>query len=400
MKKIDKALIYACVPFAVALIVFIGFSVIGHITKNADEKNPTATTAVSPINQTDESTSKNTSGKSSVSLVAVGDNLIHNTLITSGKQEDGSRGYDSFYSNIKKYIEAPDIAVINQETMLGGNSFEYSGYPCFNTPWEVGEAAIDAGFDIFTCANNHSMDVGFAGIQKGIEFFNNHKQIVYTGINSSEEEYNTVKYYEKNNIIFALLNYTYGTNGIPLPEDKPWAVDLMDKEKIKKDLTEARKNADVVIVFPHWGTENSHKVSSYQEEYAKLFSDYGVDIVIGTHPHVLQPVEWIKNEKSGKQMLVYYSLGNFISHQTSLNQLCGGMAEISIEKNDGEIKIKTAKLIPVVCHYKSTSSGYEFSVYRLSDYTDDLAKSHSRSGATVKYFTELSKGIIDEPFLG
>ena len=196
-----------------------------------------------------------------------------------------------------------------------------------------------------------------------------------------------------------LLHHTYGTNGIDLPKDKPWLVNLMDKDKIRKDITEARKHADVVMVFPHWGTENSHKVSDYQKEYTKLFSDLGVDIVIGSHPHVLQPVAWVTNEKSGKKMLVYYSLGNFISHQINLPQLCGGMAEVTIEKDNGKINISSAKLAPVVCHYSRGGNGFVFSVYKLSDYTDELAATQAQKGATVKYFTDLSKKVIPAEFL-
>lgn len=236
-------------------------------------------------------------------------------------------------------------------------------------------------------------------MEKELEYFGKHKEAVHLGTNASQADYDKITYYEKNNITFALLNYTYGTNGIDLPKDKPWLVNMMDKDKIRKDVTEARKHADVVMVFPHWGTENSHKVSDYQKEYTKLFSDLGVDIVIGSHPHVLQPVGWVTNEKSGKKMLVYYSLGNFISHQINLPQLCGGMAEVTIEKDNGKITISSAKLAPVVCHYSRGGNGFVFSVYKLSDYTDELTATQAQKGATVKYFTDLSKKVIPAEFL-
>ena len=155
----------------------------------------------------------------------------------------------------------------------------------------------------------------------------------------------------------------------------------------------------MVIVFPHWGTENSTSVSDYQREYVKLFSDLGVDIVIGTHPHVLQSVEWVTNEATGKKMLVYYSLGNFISHQTSLNQLCGGMARITVEKRGEEISITSASLTPVVCWYSGSGSDYDFAVYKLSDYTSELASSHKQDGATPEYFTQYAEEIVPEEFL-
>ena len=394
MNENKKKLIGVIVPVVLAVLVVCGFAVSGHITKNLDGETPTAQseTTTAPSEETTNIISK-------VSLVAVGDNLIHNTLITAGEQEDGSLDYTSFYANIKNDISSADIAVINQETILGGSSFEYTGYPAFNSPWEIGTAAIDAGFDVFTCATNHSLDKGYSGIEQECKFFAEHPEVVHVGTNTSQDEYNSILYYEKNGIKFAILNYTYGTNGISLPEGREWCVNMMDKDKITKDVQAARENADVVIVFPHWGTENSTEVSDYQREYVSLFSELGVDIVIGTHPHVLQPVEWVTNETTGKRMLVYYSLGNFISHQTSLNQLCGGMAQIQIEKKGDEVSITSASLTPVVCWYKSTDGKYSFSVYKLSDYTEELGTSHAQSGATPEYFTKYAQEIIPEEFL-
>lgn len=387
-------------PIALALAVFIGLAVSGNITKNSDLESPTATTEVSVVNEEETTNGSTEVVNSKVTLIAVGDNLIHNTLITAGEQEDGSLDYTSLYANIKPDIEKADIAVIDQETILGGDSFEYTGYPLFNSPWEIGDAAIDAGFDIFNCATNHTMDMGWAGIEKELEYFSDKENVVALGINADEREYNTITYYEKNSITFALLNYTFGTNGISLPEDKPWCVNLLDEEKVTADIKEAREHADVVIVFPHWGTENSHEVSDYQREYTQLFSDLGVDIVIGCHPHVLQPVEWVTNETTGKKMIVYYSLGNFISHQIELDQLCGGMAQLTIEKHGDDIEISSAKLVPIVCHYnRGDNDKFEFDVYKLSDYTDDLAATHSQSGGTVEYYTDLVNDVIDEEFI-
>lgn len=394
MNENKKKLWGVLTPVIIAVLVVCGFAVSGHITKNLDGEMPTAAVSVS-----ETSTEPASSVISKVNIVAVGDNLIHNTCIAAGEQEDGTLDYSSFYKNIKNDISSADIAVINQETMLGGSAFEYKGYPSFNTPWEVGTAAIDAGFDIFTCATNHSLDVGFSGIEQECKFFESHPEVVHVGSNDTEEDYNTIVYYEKNGIKFAILNYTYGTNGIPLPEGKSWCVNMMDKDKITSDVNTARQNADVVVLFPHWGTENSTEVSEYQKEFVALFSDLGVDIVIGTHPHVLQSVEWVENEETGKKMLVYYSLGNFVSHQTSLKQLCGGMAKITVEKKDEEISITAAKLVPVVCWYKSSNGRYDFCVYKLSDYTDDLGSSHAQSGADYEYFESYAKDVVPEEFL-
>ena len=387
---------FIIIPALVAILVVIGFGISGRVTKNMDERQPTATTEVSVVN--DEEAQETTSAQNAkVEFIAVGDNLIHNTLIDAGVQDDGSLDYTSLYENMKPVIEAADIAMINQETMLTDIE-PYTGYPMFNSPYEIGEAAIDAGFDIFTCASNHSMDMGWDGISKEIEFFNAHKNVVQLGVNASAER--TIKYYEKNGITFSLLNYTYGTNGIPLPSDKPWCIDMMDEELITSDITEARANSDVVIVFPHWGTEYSHGVDDYQKQFTQLFLDLGVDIVIGCHPHVIEPVEWVEDEETGRKILVYYSLGNFISHQLEPNQLCGGMAQITIEKNNGKINITSAKFQPLITHYRRGDSGkFEFNVYKLSDYTDELASTQAQSGCTVDYYNELVSDVVSEEFL-
>ena len=151
--------IWTVVPVVLAVVVLIAFAVSGNITKKADEKSPTATTAVSVANEEESVTEKKNAENAKVTLLAVGDNLIHNTLIAAGEQEDGTLDYNSLYASIKPDIEKADISVIDQETVLGGSSFEYTGYPLFNSPQEIGDAAINAGFDIFNCATNHTMDM-------------------------------------------------------------------------------------------------------------------------------------------------------------------------------------------------------------------------------------------------
>ena len=378
--------------------MFIGFAISGHVAKNLDGADPNA--AVSEKENKKDS-EKSSSSSGSVTLVAVGDNLIHMTMIDSGRSESGAEDYSPFYANIKSYISDADIAVINQETILGGSECEYSGYPTYNTPWAVGDAAINAGFDIFTCATEHAMDMGFSGIEQECLFFDEHPEVVHTGTNDSEDDWKNGVYYEKNGMTIAILNYAFGMNGVSLPDGKQWCVNILNRDKVTADVKEAQGKADVVVVFPHWGTEYSTSVSSYQQEYVKLFSELGVDIVIGSHPHVLQPVEWVENSETGKKMLVYYSLGNFLSYQTSLDQLCGGMAEIKLEKTADGIEISSAKLIPTVCWYEEKNGDFSFTVYKLSDYTDALAKSHAQSelGPTPEYFSKLVKEIVSEEFL-
>ena len=193
MSKNKKFTPLIFIPIAVAVFVLIFLAVSGHLTKTEDIKKPTAETSISVVNdETTEPTSANTDGK--VTLCAVGDNLIHNTLIDAGKQEDGNYDYTCLYKNIAPVIQKYDMSVIDQETVLGGSEFEYTGYPVFNSPQEIGDAAIKAGFDIFNCANNHIMDKGSQGVMNEIDYFKKQKDIVYLGINEDEQSYNTVKY--------------------------------------------------------------------------------------------------------------------------------------------------------------------------------------------------------------
>ena len=389
-----RALVPFLIPLLAAAIVMSSLAVAGHITKSA-----TKLTTADGVEQTTSAPVNPKAENAVVNIVAVGDNMIHLPIVTSGQQEDGSLNYDYMYEAITPYIQAADLAVINQETILGGDSFEYSGYPVYNSPWEIGDAAVKAGFDVFTCATNHTMDMGAAGIEKEDSFFSGYPDVIHIGTNATEEDAQKITYTTVNGIKFALLNYTYGTNGIAVPEDRPYLIDMLDEDKITQDVTAAKKEADVVIVFPHWGTQNSHDISEQQQTFTQLFSDLGVDIVIGTHPHVLQKVEWVSNEDTGKDMLVYYSLGNFLSRQVNLDQLCGGIAEIKVERVDGEVKITDAKLAPVITFYERSGENYRFGVYRLNDYTDDLAQRQAQEGATVDYFTNLAKDNIDEDFL-
>lgn len=380
------------VILSIAIIALLSVLIAGISAVKRENRN-TPDSSAAPVNAPVETQAVTEPPVFEVSLVAVGDNLIHDTLYKSGKREDGTRDYSSFYENVRSDVSAADIAVINQETILGGDVRELSGYPMFNSPQEIGDAAAAAGFDVFTCATNHSMDVYEKGIFAEIEFFKTkHPEVMYLGLNETEEEYNTIKYLDVNNIRFALLNYTYGTNGIPLPSDKPWIVNMLDrKEKITQDITTARANADVVIVFPHWGTEYRMTPDEEQKEYAKFFSDLGVDIIIGAHPHVIEPVEWYVNEETGKETLIYYSMGNFISHQHDPSSLLGGMVKLTIRKENGKISINNAKLVPLVTYYTSTGNGYRFTTYKLSDYTDELASTHS---SHTKYGNNVSPAAM------
>ncbi|MDD3173072.1 MAG: CapA family protein [Herbinix sp.] len=319
-----------------------------------------------------------TEDSSRVTLLAVGDNLIHLQVIESGEQKDGSYNYDHLYANIKNEISAADIAVINQETILGGDDFSYSGYPNFNSPTEIGDAIINAGFDVVLQATNHTMDMGYKGIENTLAYWDKHPDIKTLGINESEEESEQINIIEKNGIKIAMLNYTYGLNGYHLPDGMPYLVNILDKEKMSEDIKKAEEQADFTIVFPHWGTEYSYVPDKTQDALTQCFYDNGVDLVIGSHPHVLEPVDWIETTP-GHRMLVYYSLGNYMSYQKEAPRMLGGMASVTITKDTSGTYISDSSIIPIVTHYENGPADYNYAIYELDDYTSELAKLHGVS---------------------
>jgi len=256
-----------------------------------------------------------------IQLMSLGDNLIHMGIVHSGTQEDGTRDYSFMFENIKPFLQEAEIKVINQETVMAGNELGFSGFPHFNSPTEIGDAIAGAGFNVVLQASNHSADQGLAGIYACDGFWDKYPDITMLGIYGKEEEKNTIQYMEIEGVRFALLNYTYGPNYetlIPGLADKMDILCDYNKEtglmdyttlnpQVISDIEEAKQNADIVIVFPHWGTEYTTTPSSYQEKFATQMAEAGADVIIGTHPHVVQPVEWIQ-AANGNRCLCYYSL--------------------------------------------------------------------------------------------
>ena len=342
---------------------------------------------------------RNKTKKEKVNIIAVGDNLIHNSVLKSGKINDSTYNFNRLFDVMKNDFQEADIAVINQETILGGSFKPYDGYPNFNSPNELGDAMVKAGFDVILQASNHTLDVGVKGITNCIDYWKKQKGITYLGINESEKEKANVKIIKKNGIKIALLNYTYGLNGHILPEDKSYLVNLIDTALIIKHLQKAEETADFTIVFPHWGEEYVYNPNESQKELAKLMTEYGADLIIVTHPHVLQPIEWIESD-NGNKALCYYSLGNYTSGQKATPRVLGGMAKLTISRKDGSICIENAEIIPTITHYEWINGTSLHQTYKLSDYTEELEKRHSLnhydSTFSIKTIQNLADDIIGE----
>lgn len=265
------------------------------------------------------------------SLFMVGDALIHYGVYNDAKQSDGSYDFKPMFEYIKPISSKYDLVYYNQETILGGASLGYSSYPRFNSPQEVGDAFIDAGFNMVSLATNHTMDKGEKGVINSVNYWKTKKdKVVYSGqwISSEEREQEVSQIYEKNGIKYAFLSYTTWTNGLETPSGKEYLNNVYSPEKAAEDIQKVKDKADVIIVAMHWGTEYSLGVNAKQDEIANYLSDLGVNIIIGSHPHVVEPVEYINNGKT----FVIYSLGNFISDQGVKERLIGLMMELTIKK--------------------------------------------------------------------
>lgn len=332
-----------------------------------------------------------------ISIVALGDNLLHMPVINSGKKEDGTYEYSHLFEKLQPKIKDADISVIGQETVFAGKEFGYSGYPLFNSPSDMGKSLYNEGFDVVLHASNHVMDKTVKGIENTLSFWENYPEITVLGINKNEEEKNEIKIIEVNGKKIAVLNYTYGTNGIPVPKEKDYLVNYIDENKICKDITYSEIKADFTVAFMHWGTEYSMKPDLFQKELAKKMCYWGVDLIIGSHPHVIEPVEWIETP-NGNKMLVYYSLGNFVSRQLEAKNLLGAVAEVKLKTDDDKVSIKDYKFIPIVTHYDRAYT--KFNVYPLKEYTDELAKEHGINAHDGPVSVERWMKILDDVFEG
>lgn len=340
-----------------------------------------------------------------ISLVGVGDNLIHETVYLDAQNEDGTFNFEKMYANVRDDIQAADIAFINQETVLGGNELGLAGYPCFNSPTEIAQNLKDTGFTLANIASNHTLDRFQDGIDATIQAFNE-VGITVDGAYSSQEQFDTIPVFETKGVKFSFLAYTYGTNGIEPPN--PWSISYFDENQIRSDVARAKEISDVVIVSAHWGDEHAHVPNDFQTYYAQLFADLEVDLVIGTHTHSIEPVEWLTGV-NGNKTLVIYSLGNFIGGMLTTNNAIGGMIKLDFVEKEENITIENVKWVPTFIHFEGDQNDildvrYNYQVYKLSQYTDELAQKHVLNGyegesVSVAQIRELTESVISPEFL-
>lgn len=336
----------------------------------------------------------------SSSLFMVGDALIHYGVYNDAKQVDGSYDFKPMLEYIKPISSKYDLVYYNQETVLGGASLGYSSYPRFNSPQEVGDAFVDAGFNMVSLATNHTMDKGEQGVVNSVNYWKTKKdKVVYSGqwISNEEREHETAQVYEKNGIKYAFLSYTTWTNGLETPVGKEYLNNVYSPEKAAADVAKVKDKADVIIVAMHWGTEYSLGVDVHQDEIANYLSSLGVQIIIGAHPHVVEPVEYINNGKT----FVIYSLGNFISDQGVTERLIGLMMELTIKKkvdidDSVTISIESPKAQLIYTKDKKDFKVIPFSKLDNSILPNYMTLYEKYKGVVNTFYPELTWGLTYE----
>ena len=375
-RKLKKGFKIFLVIFSITLISIISYII---IKPNKDNKTITKPNIIN----------KNEDKHYEASLIVVGDYLIHSSVYKDANRLANGDGYDfkPMISYIKEIVSNYDIAYYNQETILGGSELGLSDYPTFNSPYEAGDAMLDAGFNLVSLATNHTMDSGKKAVENSCKYWQSKENVLTAGSYCSEEERNKINIKEINNIKYTMLNYTYGTNGMPVANDylvNVWPTDIDNinnpekdtkyqayKKQVKEDIDKVKDKVDFLIVAMHWGVEYTHEPTAYEKDMASYLASLGVNLIIGTHPHVIQPVTWIDDT------LVIYSLGNFISAQYQNKSTCTNykcttelMTNLKIEKdiknNQTSVKITNVEN-ELLYNYYNQSTWRNFKVIPFSN---------------------------------
>lgn len=324
-----------------------------------------------------------------INLMALGDNLMHMGIVNTGRQSDGTYDYTFMFEHLSSFLSEAEIKITNQETIFGGNNLGFSGYPAFNSPTQLGDAIAAAGFNVVLHATNHTTDKGLAGLEHCLSFWEQYPEVLVCGMNYPDSS-SEIPILKIGDVSFAVLNYTYGNNHSVLNKEYHGRLEMLcnyDRETGAMDFTTlnpevieeiqiAKTLADVVIVCPHWGTEYQTTPSKYQRKFAEQIAAAGADLIIGTHPHVVQPVEWITSE-DGRKTLCYYSLGNYVSTQKQPICMLEGMAWVTFHVAEDGVTIseESTGVVPLICHYTSGPERLE-NVYLLEEYTEEMALRH------------------------
>lgn len=354
MKKLVVGLIILFLILIGVLVALI-FHDVKRINNNINSKTNNKNMNTDIIEEKDLPTT------TSLSLVMVGDALIHESVYANFNN-NGNYDFKPMLDDMKPIIEKYDLAYYNQETILGGKDIGLSTYPRFNSPYEVGDAFLDSGFNLVSLANNHTLDRGETAINNSCNYWKD-KNAYTSGSYCSMEDREKVKIGEINDITYAMLSYTTEDNGLSIPSGKSYYLNLYNSDVVKKDIEKYRDKVDLLLVAMHWGQEYTHTPINSQKEIAAYLASLGVDIVIGAHPHVVEPIEKIDNT------LVIYSLGNFVSAQRGIEKLTGLMVSVNVNKDLKTNKISVDDVEAELLYtYSDNNKGYRAN-YKVIPYT-------------------------------
>jgi poly-gamma-glutamate capsule biosynthesis protein CapA/YwtB (metallophosphatase superfamily) len=336
-----------------------------------------------------------------VSVMAVGDIMVHDQQL-EGAWNAANKSYDFLpsFQHVQPLFQEADWVIGNLETTLTGQEARYSGYPMFNSPESLAKTLIDVGFTAVSTANNHSLDRKEKGVLGTIEHLDQ-VGLLHTGTFRSPQERDEPLMLSKDGLTMGMLSYSYGTNGIPIPEGKSYLVNLIDPALIKKDIARAReKGADLVAVSLHFGDEYKRMPNAFQKQIAEQCLQFGADLILGHHPHVVQPFEWkTVTLEDGQQHkgLIAYSLGNFISAQRWDYKDVGAILKLTLYKGEnGEASIENAEMIPTYVYYSKKNGKRSYVIYPVPQTLAKLqngAKDVNVSKEAIQYMKQLNEEI-------
>lgn len=349
-----KFFIFLLIIILIFILGFGIFYVVDNINKSKNVENTTLTQD-SDFGENSDLANSNEASKNpdvSFTMTAIGDVMCHNTQYWDAYiKETDNYDFSYVYENVKQYILNSDIAVASLETTFAGKERGYSNYPTFNSPDSLAFSLKELGIDVISTAGNHALDTGFSGLSRTIDVLDD-AGLAHTGTFKSKEAQDEILFQEVKGVKIAFINYTYGTNGIPVPSGKEFCVNLIDKDLIKRHINLAQsQGADIIVACMHWGTEYRTTANSEQEELADFLFQNGVDIILGNHPHVLEPMEkrtiTLENGKT-KEVFVIYAFGNFVCDQNAENTRTSIILNLGITKHaDGNVSFDTINYTPI-----------------------------------------------------
>lgn len=372
LKKKFRIILYVILFILIGVLIYKTFNFRKEKEVDKDKK-------ITTKNEVITTTTKKESEE--LSMVMVGDCLIHKFVYTDASNGDGTYSFSKMFTEVEPLIKGHDLAYYNQESNIGGKSLGLSAFPRFNSPEEIGDDMLKLGFNLVSLANNHTMDKGEKGVINSVNYWKTKENVFFTGEALSEEDReNNIKILEKNGIKYAFFSYTTVTNGLLPPAGKEYLTNIYSFEKAKKDIEKVKDKVDLLIVAMHWGEEYTTTPSANQKQVAKELSSLGVNLIIGNHAHSIQPVEMIGDT------LVFYALGNFIAAQDTKDKQTGAIAYVNIKKENGKIVFSDIKADLIYTYFNGSRN---FKVYPYTNIDNTIL--NNRDSYYNKYKAVLTK---------